>query len=175
MKWIGWITLAALASCAPVGEPPPSSPPAPAPAPAPPAGTMDPALAIAANLAASPDHRTLVAAIRAAGLEPVLASAGAHTLFAPTDAAFAKLPSGTIDALMAPTSRPELARLLNHHLVAGRHEATAASLRSAQGGMLALGDRAVTDGSGNRATVLRSEPQANGIVHVIDTVLIPAR
>ena len=176
MKRLFPIATLIAASCAPVAPAPETAPPAPPAAPAPQApGAMDPARTIAANLATSPDHRTLTAALRAAGLETTLAAAGSNTLFAPTDAAFAKLPTGALEALMVPASAPELRRLLNDHLVAGRHEAKSATLRGVEGGTLILSEGAVIDGNGNRAAIVASAPQANGIVHVIDVVLAPAR
>ncbi|HVE79541.1 MAG TPA: fasciclin domain-containing protein, partial [Gemmatimonadaceae bacterium] len=120
---------------------------------------------------------TLVAAVKAAGLEQTLRDAGPFTVFAPTDAAFAKLPAGTVDALLA--DRAKLASILTYHVVSGR--VTAADLVKSNGAMPATVngqplDIAVRGGKVyvNGVSVVTADVQAsNGVVHVIDAVLLP--
>ena len=167
---------------------------APAPPPAVPetaqpsvgGAAMDPAASILANLAKSADHKTLVTAFRSAGIE---ALPGPVTLFAPTDAAFAKLPRGTMETLAAPEARRVLADLLRYHVVPGarrrsdmaaeaRANGGTVSYRTLQGGLIrvsAQGDRlTLTDVHGNRgAVVIADVRNSDGIVHVVDAVLLP--
>lgn len=131
--------------------------------------------------AANPDFSTLVAAIDAAGLAPTLASPGPYTVFAPTNAAFAALPVGTLDNLLLPENREQLTRILSYHVVAGK--VMAADVPSADAGIatstvagLDLSVRVEADGSvkANEATVTTADIEAsNGVIHVIDTVLLP--
>lgn len=149
---------------------------------------MDPALGMVQNLARSADHTTLVGAFRAAGFAE--RQSGAVTLFAPTNDAFARLPKGTMEALMAPESRRVLANLLNYHIVPGGRtradiEADARSrggevaYRTLQGGWIRVsvaGDgMTVTDFHGNRSTVTTADIRhSDGVSHVVDAVLLPA-
>lgn len=120
---------------------------------------------------------TLVRAVQAAGLVDVLSSAGPFTVFAPTDAAFAKLPAGTLEALLA--DREALRAVLTYHVIAGRVMAadvlSARQLRpeTVQGEMLnvrVMNGRVMVDG----ATVVQADVEAsNGVIHVIDTVVLP--
>ena len=121
---------------------------------------------------------TLVAAVKAAGLVETLQGAGPFTIFAPTDAAFAKLPAGTLDALLA--DKDALRKVLTYHVVPGRVvagdivRAKSLSPRTVNGAAI---DVAVRDGKVfvNNAQVVSTDVQAsNGVIHVIDTVLIPA-
>ncbi|HYD54810.1 MAG TPA: fasciclin domain-containing protein [Gemmatimonadaceae bacterium] len=121
---------------------------------------------------------TLVAAVQAAGLAETLMGEGPFTVFAPTDAAFAKLPAGTVEKLLA--DKDALRKILTYHVVAGRVaagdvvRANGATPRSVQGGSL---DVQVKDGrvTVNGARVVSADVQAsNGVIHVIDTVLLPA-
>lgn len=158
------------------------------------AGSMNkPAKAAAGNIvgaaASSADHKTLVAAVKAAGLVDTLANRGPFTLFAPTDAAFAKLPAGTVDTLLQPANRDQLAAVLTYHVVAGRVTASqliaminasggSASLKTVQGGMLkatiAGGKVIITDANGGIATVTKADlVQSNGVIHVTDAVSLP--
>lgn len=137
----------------------------------------------------SPDHTTLVAAVTAAGLGDTLAGKGPFTLFAPTNAAFAKLPAGTVDTLLQPANRDQLRSVLTYHVVPGRHDARSlvrkinahggkATLRTVQGGELTFslvnGKVAVWDKQGGTATVTNADlRQSNGIVHVTDAVSLP--
>jgi len=158
------------------------------------AGSMNkPAAAARGNIvgaaASSPEHKTLVAAVKAAGLVSTLASAGPFTLFAPTDAAFAKLPAGTIETLLQPANRSQLAAVLTYHVVAGKVSATeliaminagggSATLTTVQGGTLTArivdGKVVITDAAGGTATVTTADlMQSNGIIHVTDAVSLP--
>ena len=141
------------------------------------------------NAVNSADHTTLVAAVKAAGLVDTLKSPGPFTVFAPTNAAFAALPAGTVDTLLKPENKPTLAKVLTYHVVAGRLDSTAlgakiragggsATLTTVQGEPLKAwmqGDNVVvTDTKGNTATVTTANVyQSNGVIHVVDKVLMP--
>ena len=185
------LVLLALAGCAAptTSEGPPAPPPAVQP-PQPIVGgaAMDPARTILENLEKSADHRILVRAIRAAGLEAWLA--GPLTLFAPTDAAFARLPAGTLDALMEPQNRRLLAQLVSYHVLPGARKMSAiaadasasggtAAYRTMEGGSIRIAAAgeipAVSDVHGNRSAIAVADVvNSNGIVHVVDAVLLPA-
>ena len=151
---------------------------------------MDAAQSVAANIARSNDHRTLVAALNAAGLLERLQGGSSVTLFAPSDAAFAKLPRGTMESLTASASRNVLAQLLNYHIIpGGRTRAQifadidagggAATYRTANGGSIRLsregGSLTVSDLHGNRTPVTIPDVRnSNGVVHVVEAVLLPA-
>lgn len=144
---------------------------------------------IAANLAASPDHKSLAAAVTQAGLAETLTSAGPFTVFAPTDAAFVQVPPVTRDGWMRPAQKDVLAGVLKYHIVPGRLSAADLTAKIAEGGGKAAlktadgqdltatksGDAILlTSASGNKATVTQADVgQANGVVHVIDAVLVP--
>ncbi len=120
---------------------------------------------------------TLVAAVQAADLVSVLQSPGPFTVFAPTDAAFAKLPAGTVDELLKPENKDQLVAVLTYHVVSGRVPAsevvTLSKASTVQGSDV---DITVTNGTVrvNNAVVTQTDIEAtNGIVHVIDTVLLP--
>jgi uncharacterized surface protein with fasciclin (FAS1) repeats len=122
--------------------------------------------------------KTLAAALQAAGLVDTLKGTGPFTVFAPTDAAFAKLPAGTVENLLKPENKAKLQRILTHHVVAGKvMAADVVKLRSAKA---VSGDSlAIANGGGNvtigGARVVTADIAAsNGVIHVIDTVLIPA-
>lgn len=137
----------------------------------------------------SPQHRTLVAAVQAAGLVEALSAPGPLTVFAPTDAAFARLPAGTVDTLLQPENREQLRAVLGYHVVAGRVTAAdlvrmiragrgSAQLTTLQGGVLTArlsGSSVVlTDGRGGTATVTAADlVQSNGVIHVTDAVSLP--
>jgi len=118
--------------------------------------------------------KTLVAAVTAAGLGATLSGPGPFTIFAPTDAAFAKLPAGTVDSLLKDI--PQLTKILTYHVVAGKVLAAdvmkLTSAKTVEGGMLSI-----TTNNGvkvNNATVTQTDILAdNGVIHVIDTVLMP--
>jgi uncharacterized surface protein with fasciclin (FAS1) repeats len=137
----------------------------------------------------SPDHTTLVAAVKAAGLVGTLQSAGPFTVFAPVNAAFAKLPAGTVDYLLKPENKATLTKVLTYHVIAGTFDAATVvkaiadakgslALKTVSGGTITAsvknGKVVLTDEKGGIATVVATDLKAgNGIVHVIDTVVLP--
>lgn len=141
------------------------------------------------NAVNSKDHTTLVAAVKAAGLVETLKGAGPFTVFAPTNAAFAKLPAGTVDTLLQPANKGTLTRVLTYHVVPGRIDAAdlgariragggQAALTTVQGGRLTArmsGDAVViVDAKGGMSRVTTADVyQSNGVIHVVDTVLMP--
>ena len=145
---------------------------------------------IVENAANSKDHTTLVAAVKAAELAETLSAPGPFTVFAPTDAAFAKLPAGTVDTLLEPENRPMLTGILTYHVVPGRLTATdiaaqakanggKAVLTTVQGAKLSVwqkdGSWYVSDTKGGSAKIGPADVlQSNGVIHVIDSVLLPA-
>jgi uncharacterized surface protein with fasciclin (FAS1) repeats len=150
---------------------------------------MYPSKDIVDNAVNSKDHTTLVAAVKAAGLVDTLKSPGPFTVFAPTNAAFTALPSGTVDTLLKPENKGTLTKVLTYHVVPGRLDAAALSkmvsasggramLKTASGGTLyatASGSNVViTDEKGGKAMVTISNVyQSNGVIHVVDKVLLP--
>ena len=141
------------------------------------------------NAVNSKDHTTLVAAVKAAGLVDTLKGAGPFTVFAPTNMAFGALPAGTVDTLLKPENKPLLTQVLTYHVVAGKHDAASiakmiadgkgmAQLKTVEGGTLtakAKGkDVMVMDEKGGTAHVTIADVyQSNGVIHVIDKVLLP--
>jgi uncharacterized surface protein with fasciclin (FAS1) repeats len=139
--------------------------------------------------AGSPDHTTLVAAVKAAGLVETLQGEGPFTVFAPTNAAFDKLPAGTVATLLKPENKGQLTGVLTYHVVAGKLNAKAvlaaikagggkAVLTTVGGGSLTAsienGKVILTDAKGGKSTVTVTNLDAtNGVIHVIDTVLLP--
>ena len=137
----------------------------------------------------SADHTTLVAAVKAADLVATLKSAGPFTVFAPTNAAFDKLPGGTVASLLKPESKAALANILTYHVVSGNLDATSVLaaikdgkgkvvLKTVSGGKLTAtldnGKVKLTDENGNSALVIAADLKGtNGVVHVIDAVLLP--
>ncbi len=120
--------------------------------------------------------KTLVAAVKAAGLVDTLSGKGPFTVFAPTDAAFAKLPPGTLDSLLKPENKKKLQTILLYHVVAGKVLST--DLKSGPVKTVEGGDITVDLSGGavkiNDATVTKADiPASNGVIHVIDTVLLP--
>ena len=152
--------------------------------------TASPKGKIVAAAQTSPDHKTLVAAVKAAKLVDTLASKGPFTVFAPTDAAFAKLPAGTLDTLLKPENRDQLAKILTFHVVPGQYTAAVilqlinqgggeAKLTTAEGSQLTAklqdGKVVVIDENGGVATVVQADLlQSNGVIHVTDAVSLPA-
>ena len=141
------------------------------------------------NAVNSKDHTTLVAAVKAAGLVDTLKGPGPFTVFAPTNAAFAALPAGTVDTLLKPENKGMLTGILTYHVVAGKMDAAAltkaiadgkgsASLKTVAGGTLTAkasgGKVMVMDEKGGSATVTIADVyQSNGVIHVVDKVLLP--
>jgi uncharacterized surface protein with fasciclin (FAS1) repeats len=151
---------------------------------------MSPEKNIIQNASKSADHTTLVAAVKAGGLVKTLEGAGPFTVFAPTNEAFAALPAGTVDNLLKPENKDQLVKILTYHVVAGKLTAKKlmskitdgggmATLKTVQGETLTakmVGDSgiSITDSQGNVATVTIADvKQSNGVIHVIDKVLMP--
>jgi uncharacterized surface protein with fasciclin (FAS1) repeats len=144
---------------------------------------MFPSKNIIQNAVHSKDHTTLVAAVKAAGLVDTLEGTGPFTVFAPTNAAFGKLPAGTVDTLVKPENKATLTRILTYHVVPGRLEASDLSdgkkLKTVEGEELTVkrtGDKVtIVDAKGGASTVTIADVnQSNGVIHVVDTVLMPA-
>jgi uncharacterized surface protein with fasciclin (FAS1) repeats len=139
--------------------------------------------------AGSSNHTTLVAAVKAAGLVDTLSGAGPFTVFAPSNAAFDKLPSGTVDTLLKPENKDQLGKIITYHVVAGNVDAHdliklikqnggKAELKTVSGDTLTAtlkdGKVVLTDEKGGTATVTTADLHAaNGVIHVIDSVLLP--
>jgi len=150
---------------------------------------MYPTKDIVDNAVNSKDHTTLVAAVKAAGLVETLKSEGPFTVFAPTNKAFDKLPKGTVEGLLKPEAKSKLASILTYHVVAGRIDSKSLlkmikdnggsfTATTVQGGKLTFmkkGKKIVMkDENGGMATVTIADVfQKNGVIHVIDTVVLP--
>src|ERR1044072_630941 len=146
---------------------------------------------IVENAMNSADHTTLVAAVKAAGLVETLQGKGPFTVFAPTNAAFDKLPAGTVETLVRPENKETLTKILTYHVVAGRYDSKKlmdaikkgngqATLKTVSGGTLTArpnpsGDGiTLTDEKGGTSNVTIADVyQSNGVIHVIDTVVMP--
>ena len=144
---------------------------------------MFPSKNIIQNAVNSKDHTTLVAAVKAAGLVETLEGKGPFTVFAPTNAAFGKLPAGTVDNLVKPENKATLTKILTYHVVPGRLDASdltdGKKLKTAEGEELTVkhadGKIWIIDAKGDRSTVsISNVHQSNGVIHVVDTVLMPA-
>ncbi|MEF9478209.1 fasciclin domain-containing protein [Chryseobacterium sp. 1B4] len=150
---------------------------------------MYPSKNIIENAVNSKDHKTLVAAVKAAGLVETLEGAGPFTVLAPTDAAFAKLPKGTVENLVKPENKATLTSILTYHVLPGRYSAKEiwaavkagkgkSMMKTVQGEELTFWtkgkDLYIKDAKGNNAKVTIADVnQSNGVIHVIDTVLMP--
>ena len=150
---------------------------------------MYPSKNIIQNAVNSKDHTTLVAAVKAAGLVETLEGKGPFTVFAPTNEAFAKLPAGTVDTLLKPENKAKLTKILTCHVVAAdamsgtikkmiKDDGGAHKVKTVGGCMLTVkmsGDKLeIVDEKGQTATVTIADvKQSNGVIHVIDTVLLP--
>lgn len=150
---------------------------------------MYPSKNIVANAVNSKDHTTLVAAVKAAGLVDTLQSPGPFTVFAPTNAAFAALPAGTVDTLLKPENKGKLAGVLTYHVVPGRLSAAdlkakimadggKTTLKTASGGTLTaslMGNRVMVQGEGGGMghVTIGDVLQSNGVIHVVDGVVLP--
>jgi len=137
----------------------------------------------------SPDHKTLVEAVKAAGLVETLKGKGPFTVFAPVDSAFNALPEGTVEALLKPENEEKLKAVLTYHVVAGKYTSESvldlikknkgkAVIKTVQGGSLTLTTEGnnvlITDEQGNTAKVTKADLAAsNGVIHVIDKVVMP--
>jgi uncharacterized surface protein with fasciclin (FAS1) repeats len=150
------------------------------------------------NAVNSADHTTLVAAVKAADLVPTLKGKGPFTVFAPTNAAFDKLPAGTVETLLKPENKAMLSKILTYHVVAGKYDGKklmslikkgggTAMLKTVSGGTLTfmMGDDMMMGGKMAKTIMVRDEKggtsnvtisnvyQSNGVIHVVDTVLMP--
>jgi uncharacterized surface protein with fasciclin (FAS1) repeats len=150
---------------------------------------MYPSKDIVDNAVNSKDHTTLVAAVKAGGLVDTLKGKGPFTVFAPTNDAFAKLPAGTVDGLLKPETKPTLTKILTYHVVAGKldSKAIAALIKKGEGKaklktvstgeiwlMMEGSDLVIKDEKGGVAKVTIADVyQKNGVIHVIDSVLLP--
>ena len=144
---------------------------------------------IVQNAAKSKDHTTLVAAVKAAGLVDTLMSAGPFTVFAPVNKAFEKLPKGTVETLLKPENKDTLTAVLTYHVVAGKLSADElrakveagggkANLMTVQGENLTVVEAGrrieILDAKGDRSSItIPDVNQSNGVIHVVDTVLLP--
>lgn len=151
---------------------------------------MYPSKNIIQNAVNSKDHTTLVAAVKAAGLVDTLSGAGPFTVFAPTNAAFGKLPAGTVETLVKPENKAKLTTILTYHVVPGRLTASSlmkavkdgggsAKFKTVEGDEITVkqpsaGKLSITDAKGGMSSVTIGDVlQSNGVIHVIDTVLLP--
>ena len=150
---------------------------------------MLPTKNIIENAVNSKDHTTLVAAVKAAGLVDTLSGPGPFTVFAPTNEAFAKLPAGTVETLVKPENKDTLTKILTYHVVSGKMDSKGiakaikdgkgrATLKTVQGDELTatmVGPKLkLMDVKGNASTVTIADVyQSNGVIHVVDTVLMP--
>src|SRR5262245_1070581 len=151
---------------------------------------MYPSKNIVQNAVNSKDHTTLVAAVKAAGLVDTLQTPGPFTVFAPTNAAFAKLPKGTVDGLLRPEAKEKLVAVLTYHVVPGRLSAKdlmdaakqnggKASFKTVEGETLSVASMGntltITDSKGGTSKVtIQNVFQSNGVIHVVDSVLLPS-
>jgi uncharacterized surface protein with fasciclin (FAS1) repeats len=150
---------------------------------------MSPSKNIIENAVNSKDHTTLVAAVKAAGLVDTLEGTGPFTVFAPTNEAFDKLPAGTVETLLKPENKATLVKILTYHVVPGKLSAKdivkqikaghgKATLTTVEGGTITAsisgGKVVLTDEKGGTSTVTIADVfQSNGVIHVVDTVLMP--
>ena len=150
---------------------------------------MYPSKTIVENAVNSKDHTTLVAAVKAAGLVDTLSGPGPFTVFAPTNDAFAKLPAGTVDTLVKPENKATLTKILTYHVVPGRMTAAdlgkeikagkgKATLKTVEGETLTAEEKGgkieLVDAKGGKSMVTIADVmQSNGVIHVVDTVLMP--
>jgi uncharacterized surface protein with fasciclin (FAS1) repeats len=144
---------------------------------------MFPSKNIIQNAVNSKDHTTLVAAVKAAGLVETLEGRGPFTVFAPTNSAFGKLPAGTVDSLVKPENKATLTKILTYHVVPGKLEASSLTdgkkLKTVEGEELTVkhqdGKVWIVDAKGGTSMVtIANVNQSNGVIHVVDTVLMPA-
>ncbi|WP_026753153.1 fasciclin domain-containing protein [Sediminibacter sp. Hel_I_10] len=150
---------------------------------------MYPTRTIVENAVESKDHTTLVAAVKAADLVETLSSEGPFTVFAPTNKAFEALPEGTVETLLKPENKEQLQTILTYHVVAGKYNAAdiaklieknngKAELATVSGGTLVAtakdGKVFITDENGNSSQVTIADVnQSNGVIHVVDAVVLP--
>jgi uncharacterized surface protein with fasciclin (FAS1) repeats len=152
---------------------------------------MYPSKNIVQNAVNSKDHTTLVVAVKAAGLVETLSGPGPFTVFAPVNRAFERLPKGTVPTLLHPENKSTLTGVLTYHVIAGKYSAAdfkgmvermggRTTLKTVQGGELTISEAGrnrlqITDAKGDVATItIPDVNQSNGVIHVIDTVLLPS-
>jgi uncharacterized surface protein with fasciclin (FAS1) repeats len=151
---------------------------------------MYPSKNIVQNAVNSKDHTTLVAAVKAAGLVETLQGAGPFTVFAPTNAAFAKLPAGTVDSLLKPEAKEKLVAVLTYHVLPGRYSIKdlwdasnkakgKVKMKTVEGEELTFEFKGqaltIWDSKGNASRVtIQNVFQSNGVIHVVDNVLLPS-
>ena len=139
----------------------------------------------------SSDHTTLVAAVKAAGLVDTLSGKGPFTVFAPTNEAFAKLPKGTVETLLKPQNKAKLQAVLTYHVLSGTHSADQimadikagdgkAVYTTVQGGKITImmkdSSLILTDENGGESRITIADVfQSNGVIHVVDTVILPKK
>ncbi|MDB5943392.1 MAG: hypothetical protein JWQ13_2958 [Ramlibacter sp.] len=183
------VSTSLLGACASTMDSPMGASPSSMAAPMVGGAAMYPSKDIVDNAVNSRDHTTLVAAVKAAGLVDTLKSPGPFTVFAPTNASFAALPAGTVETLLKPENKPMLTQVLTYHVVPGRMDAATLSqqiragngralLKTASGGTLVAtmsgSNVLITDAKGGSATVTIADVyQSNGVIHVVDKVLLP--
>ena len=143
-------------------------------------GSSTASMTIAEVAGSTADFSTLATAVEAAGLGETLSGTGPFTVFAPTDAAFAALPDGTLEELLEPANKDQLSAILTYHVVAGELMASdlssgdVATVNGAAANVDVADTVTITDGQGNEARVVAVDvPASNGVIHVIDTVLLP--
>jgi uncharacterized surface protein with fasciclin (FAS1) repeats len=150
---------------------------------------MYPSKTIVDNAINSADHTTLVAAVKAAGLVDTLSSKGPFTVFAPTNAAFDRLPAGTVDTLLKPENKAMLSKVLTYHVLSGKYDSEAlaklikkghgkAQLKTVSGDILTAmmsGDNIVLrdEKGGTSMVTIANVYQSNGVIHVVNAVLLP--
>jgi uncharacterized surface protein with fasciclin (FAS1) repeats len=133
--------------------------------------------------AANSDFSTLVSAVKAAGLAETLTGSGPFTVFAPTESAFAKLPAGTLDSLVKPENKQQLSNILTYHVVPAKvmaGDVKPGAVKTVNGAELTIAvngpNVTLTDGQGNAANVVKADiAGSNGVIHVIDSVLLPPK
>lgn len=186
------VSLAALtmAACSPAEEAPPADASAEVTVVTPPAAPAAATGTVVAVAQGNPEFTTLVSAVQAAGLAETLNGAGPFTIFAPTNAAFEKVPAAARDAMMQPAGKADLTKTLTYHVVPGRIDSAAlaqqiqagggsATLTTVQGGALTArsnpdGSITLTDGKGGTSKIVQADVAAtNGVIHAVDTVVMP--
>jgi uncharacterized surface protein with fasciclin (FAS1) repeats len=174
----GLLVAVSLSACAPAAKPTAAVAPVTAPVTAPAVATAAVGN-IVAVAAGNPNFTTLVAAVKAAGLVEALSGPGPLTVFAPTNDAFAKLPAGTVEFLLKPENKPRLVAILTYHVLAGKVMAADAlkldgkPAKTLNGQIIAV---SVKDGNvllNGAKVIIADVPASNGVIHAIDTVLLP--
>lgn len=174
---IGISSLVALSACAQRVQTPTATVPAVTPTPTATIATQNLA-ELAKSAASQGQFKTLIQAVQAVGLSEQLAAPGPYTVFAPTDAAFSALPKGTLDQLLQPANKQQLVRLLGYHTIPGgitSQQFTSGQVKTVEGSPVQITvDRANNSITVNNVKVTQPDiPASNGIVHIVDQVLLP--